>query len=119
MIDQITPEVLAQLLQQQQQQSQAKDQTFESTAQRGCTLLEKLTGVWTIVKVSPSKGGERGINPILTLEQSGIVKRSYTHPSNLPGTTEPTEGKFTWSIPKVLTNASTVTIKDGNAVFNW
>lgn len=90
---------------------------FTSTARRGCTLLEKLSGTWQILAVNPSNGGERGTNPILTITQNGITKRSYTHPSNIPDVIEQGE-KFLWGIPKI-TDASTVTVKDGEAVFNW
>jgi len=119
MIDQLTPEVLAQLLQQQQsQQAKAENpHSFVSKAKRGCTLLEKLSGTWSIKAVSPSNGSDRGVNPILAIEQDGVKKRCYTHPSNLPNCQESNE-TFTWGIPK-LTDASTVTIKDGDAVFNW
>ena len=118
MLDQITPEVLAQLLQQQQSQQAKADQvTYESTAKRGCTLLEKLSGTWQIKSVGPSKGGERGVNPILTIQQGTQIKRSYTHPANIPGCVEKGE-TFTW-FPPSLTDASSVTIKDGDAVFNW
>lgn len=118
MLDQITPEQLALLLQQQQQQQSQANQTFQSTAARSCTLLEKLNGTWQIISVSPSKGGEKGVNPILTIRQGDTTKRSYTHPSNLPSCTEK-DGTFTWSVPKSLTEASTITIKNGDPVFNW
>ena len=94
-------------------------ETYVSKAKRGVTALDKLTGTWTIKQVTTSKGGPNGINPILVIDQSGVIKRCYVHPSELPNTEESADGvEFTWTFPS-LTNSSSVTINNGSVAFSW